>query len=82
MQRRGPGALTLVAFLGGIVIGCGQAEQQPAKPPPSDQKARYEREQQKMQESMKEHGLQGAPSDKDKGKDMDKDKTGAKDEKK
>jgi hypothetical protein len=31
-----------------------------------------------MQKSMKEHGLQGAPSDKDKGKD----KTDAKDENK
>jgi hypothetical protein len=66
----------LVAFLGGMVIGCGQSEQQPAKPPPSDLKARKEREQQEMQKSMQEHGAQGAPSDKD------KDNAGGKDEKK
>jgi hypothetical protein len=77
-MRRGPSASMLLALLGGALIGCGQTEQ-PAKAPggdPNAKKAMYEQQQQKMQESMKEHGMQGTVSDKDKDKD-----NAAKDEK-
>jgi hypothetical protein len=54
MQRRSLGASVVLAFLGGVVIGCGQTEQ-PAKPPPANAKAMQEQQQKKMQESRKEY---------------------------